>query len=364
VLVGALVAVGIVLFTGLGAAIGVQIGEDRSSGGSEVINKSGSVASAPLVSNSGTTTIEAVAAAVQPAVVSILEVTSQLRGEGSGVVIDAEHGYILTNNHVVSAAANGAGKLTVTTSNGRVATASIVGRDPTSDIAVVQVRLDSLTQAKLGNSASLKVGQTVVAFGSPLGLQGTVTSGIVSALDRPVSTQDTSASGDSTQATIDGIQTDAAINPGNSGGPLVDGGGKVIGINSAIASTGSTAGEAGNIGVGFAIPINEAMKVAEQIIKSGHAVHPVVGASISDTTDEANGALVRELTPGGPAAAAGLRVGDVITQVEGKDVADADATIVAIRKDRDPGDEVRLTYVRSGSTRSAVVTLAASELSP
>ena len=366
-LIGVLVVVGIVLFTGIGAAIGVRIGENRSSKGPDVtLNKSGSVASAPVVNSSGSTTIEAVAASVQPAVVSISEATAQLRGEGSGVVIDTEHGYVLTNNHVVSAVANGGGKLSVTTSDGREADATIVGRDPTSDIAVVQVRLDSLTQAQLGNSASLKVGQTVVAFGSPLGLQGTVTSGIVSALDRPVSTQDTSdASGSNTQATIDAIQTDAAINPGNSGGPLVDGGGKVIGINSAIASTGTgSSGESGSIGVGFAIPINEAMKVAEQIIRTGHAVHPVVGASISDTTDDSNGALIRQLTAAGPAEEAGLRVGDVVTQVEGKNVADADATIVAIRKDHDPGDKVRITYVRAGATRSTTVTLVASAPSP
>jgi putative serine protease PepD len=356
---------GIVLFTGIGAAIGVHIGRNDAKGADVTINKSGKVASAPVVNSNGATTIEAVAAAVQPAVVSISETTSQIRGTGSGVVIDAEHGYIITNNHVVSAVANGGGKVTVTTSDGRTAAADIVGRDPTSDIAVVRVRLDNLTQAQIGDSSTLKVGQTLVAFGSPLGLQGTVTSGIVSALDRPVSTQDTTGTGDNTQATIDAIQTDAAINPGNSGGALVDGAGKLIGINSAIASTSTdSTSESGSIGVGFAIPINEAIKVADQIIATGHAVHPVVGASVSDSTSDVNGALIRDVTAGGPAADAGLRVGDVITQVDRRAVVDADSAIVAIRKDHNPGDQVQITYVRDGATKATMLTLAASAPSP
>jgi len=359
------IAVGVVLFTSLGAAIGVHVGERHPVNGAAVtLNKGGSTTSAPVINGDGSTTIEAVAAAVQPAVVSITETTSQVQGEGSGVVIDAEHGYILTNNHVVSSVATSGGKLVVTTSDGRKATATIVGRDPTSDIAVIRVQLNGLTQAQLGDSTTLKVGQTVVAFGSPLGLQGTVTSGIVSALNRPVSTQDTPDSNTSTQATIDAIQTDAAINPGNSGGALVDGGGKVIGINSAIASTGSTQGESGNIGVGFAIPINEAIKVAQQIIQTGHAVHPVVGASISDSTGDTAGALIRQITANGPAAQAGLRVGDLITQVDETRVPDADSAIVALRRNHDPGDKVKLTYVRDGATKAATVTLAASAPSP
>ncbi|HVV31168.1 MAG TPA: trypsin-like peptidase domain-containing protein [Mycobacteriales bacterium] len=357
------VIAGIVLFTGIGAAIGVKVGDDGNSNNADLtVNKSAKTATAPVVTASGTTNVEAVAAAVQPAVVSISERTSQLEGTGSGVVIDATHGYILTNNHVVSAAAAGRGKIVVTTNDGRDAPGTIIGRDPSSDIAVVQIELDNLTQAQIGDSDGLKVGQTVVAFGSPLGLQGTVTSGIVSALDRPVSTEDSSDGSASTQATIDAIQTDAAINPGNSGGPLVDGAGKVIGINSAIATTGTSVqgSESGNIGVGFAIPINEAMDTAEQIIKTGHAVHPIIGASVSGTQDGSSGALIRALNPGGPAQRAGLQVGDVIVGVGGKKVADPDATIVAVRKNHDPGDKITITYLRSGQQHEVTVTLAAS----
>jgi putative serine protease PepD len=365
------VVAGIVLFTGIGSAIGVAVGDNHSDKDSGIsINKSGHVATAPAVDASGTTNIESVAATVLPTVVSIEERTSSLEGTGSGVILDASRGLILTNNHVVSAAVTGNGKITVTLNDGRTAAATVRGRDPSSDIAVVQVHLDNLTAATLGDSSSIKVGQTVVAFGSPLGLQGSVTSGIVSALDRPVSTEDTTnqtQSGTADQATIDAIQTDAAINPGNSGGPLVDGAGHVIGINSAIASTGDTTGtssESGSIGVGFSIPINEALDTAEQIIKTGHAVHPVIDASISDTTDGSNGALLRVVNDGGPAQKAGLRVGDVITSIDGKSVTTPDAAIVALRKDHHPGDSVKISYLRDGKNSQATVTLGASAPSP
>ncbi len=211
-----------------------------------------------------------IAQRVEPAVVAISVHTSTVDGIGSGVVIDKD-GYILTNNHVVSAAATDSGTLVVTFSNQQTATAKIVGRDPMTDLAVIKVDPTSLTVATLGDSSKLAVGDPVVAIGSPLGLLGTVTSGIVSALDRPVH-----VSGDSsdTNAVIDAIQTDAAINPGNSGGPLVDAQGAVIGINSAIATLPSTSGgQTGSIGLGFAIPINIARTIAQQLISTGKAVH-------------------------------------------------------------------------------------------
>jgi putative serine protease PepD len=357
-----------VLTTGIGAAIGVQVGEHRVSSSSTPVSASGGVTTAPVIASNGTTNIEAVAASVQPAVVSISERTAQLQGTGSGVVLDSAKGYILTNNHVVSAVAGGSGTLMVTTFDGRSASAKVIGRDPTSDIAVIQVSLPNLTAARLGDSGTVKVGETVVAFGSPLGLQGTVTSGIVSSLDRPVSTQDPNASGGTgTQATIDAIQTDAAINPGNSGGALVDGSGQVIGINSAIATTGggnTTGTQSGSIGVGFAIPINEAKNVANQIINTGHAVHPVIDAAIGPTTDGSDGALVARVGQGGPAEKAGLQPGDVITAVGGKKVVDPDAAIVALRKDHKPGDKVSITIDRNGSSKTLSVTLGASAPSP
>ena len=209
----------------------------------------------------------------------------------------------------------------------------------------------------------------MVAFGSPLGLQGSVTSGIISALDRPVSTTDSSSQDASTQATIDALQTDAAINPGNSGGPLVDLSGAVIGVNSAIASVSQSSGfggqgsESGNIGVGFAIPIDEAMYTADQLIRTGHAVHAVIGVSLRADDDSADttGAVVGQVTANGPAAKAGIKAGDVIVAVDGKRIPDADTAIVAIRANHKPGDVVKVTVSRGGSQQTFSVTLGASD---
>lgn len=360
------------VFTAVGAAVGVRVGDDRHN--SSALAQSAPLQTAPVVASNGTTSIEAVAASVQPSVVSISERTRQLAGTGSGFVVDSSKGYILTNNHVVSAAAGGNGTLTVTTNDGRKASATVVGRDPTADVAVIQVKLGGLTQARIGDSKSLKVGQTVVAFGSPLGLQGSVTSGIVSALDRPVSTQDANdTTGTGTDATIDAIQTDAAINPGNSGGPLVDANGDVVGVNSAIASvSGSSPGgqqQSGNIGVGFSIPIDEAKDVADQIIATGHAVHPIIGVGIATgstdpTASDSQGATVARVQAGGPADKAGILQGDVITGVDGKQVTDPDATVVAIRANHKVGDKISLTYLRNGQEHTTTLTLAASPPSP
>jgi len=282
---------------------------------------------------------------VGPAVVSIDVSTSDVQGTGSGVVID-KTGYILTNNHVVSAAAT-SGTLRVTFTTGDSVTAKIVGRDPQTDLAVVKVDYDKLTVATLGDSSKLAQGDPVIAIGSPLGLRNTVTAGIVSALDRPVP-----VSGDEsdTNAVLDAIQTDAAINPGNSGGALVDAAGAVVGINSAIASvSGSSSGQPGNVGIGFAIPIDEARTIAEELIKSGKAVHASIGLNGSAVSDGSRqGAYVAQVIPGGGADKAGIKAGDVVTVADSTLITSAAALTVVVQKHK-PGDVIRVRYYR-GST--------------
>jgi putative serine protease PepD len=297
--------------------------------------------------------VEQVATSVLPSVVSIVETTAGGGGgEGTGVVIDSD-GLILTNNHVVAAAAEG-GSLQVTFNDGRTATATIVGRDPVTDLAVIKAAgVSGLTAATLGSSADLDPGEQVVAIGSPLGLQGTVTSGIISALDRPVRTGD--ATGAETASTvIDAIQTDAAINPGNSGGPLVNLRGEVVGINSAIATLGSTGGQSGSIGLGFSIPIDQAKAIARELVDTGTATHAQLGVSVQDA--QSGGAAVAVVSDGSAAQQLGLREGDVITKVGDRQVDDADSLIAAIRSHR-PGDEVTLTFTRDGSQDTVTATL-------
>ncbi len=309
-------------------------------------------------------TPEAAAATIAPSVVTV-EVTGTTRtqfgsqqrsGTGSGIVI-RDGGYIVTNNHVVEAATGGAGTVHVTLANGTTYPATIVGTDPTTDLAVIRVEgVDGLTAATFASSAELKVGQAVLAVGAPLGLSNTVTQGIVSTLHRPVRTGDNAG----TQAVIDAIQTDAAINPGNSGGALVDLAGRVVGVNSAIATAGD--GSSGNIGVGFAIPSLVVTKIADQIIATGSAVHSQIGVGVSDapnTTDGAPGlgAAISNVVAGGPAEKAGLQRGDVVTKVDDRRVTDADSLIVAIRS-HDPGETVTLTVTRGGATRTLEVVLA------
>jgi putative serine protease PepD len=310
-------------------------------------------------------TPEAAAATIAPIVVTV-EVTGQVGSPfggtqsqsdtGSGIIIRPE-GYIVTNNHVVEAAVDG-GSVHVTLSDGRTVPARIVGTDPSSDLAVLKVDgISGLTAATFAKSADLKVGQAVLAVGAPLGLSNTVTQGIVSTLHRPVRTGETT----NAQAVIDAVQTDAAINPGNSGGALVDLAGRVVGINSAIATAGGTSG---NIGVGFAIPSETAAKIADQIIRTGSATHSQIGVSVADApsgTDGAPGlgALIREVLPTGPAAKAGVKAGDVVTKVDDRRVTDADSLIVAVRA-HDPGSTVTLTLTRNGETKTIKVTLASS----
>ena len=295
--------------------------------------------------------IASVAAAVLPTVVQIEERDSQGGGTGSGFVI-RQDGYVLTNNHVVAGAADGAGTLTVTFKDGTTKPATIVGRDLSYDLAVVKVDATGLTTATLGNSSDVVVGDSAIAIGSPLGLEGTVTSGIVSALNRPVT-----AGGSGESSYISAIQTDAAINPGNSGGPLVDAQGKVIGVNSAIASLGQsqTGGQSGSIGLGFAIPVNQAKRVADEIIANGHATHPIIGVSV-DMNSTAPGAQITEISPGGPADKAGIKAGAVITKVDGRAVGNATEMIVAVRAHA-PGDTVTLTVSDGSSTKDVRITL-------
>jgi putative serine protease PepD len=344
---------------GAGATYGLTSGGGSTSVSSLPVNDS--KAKAP------TSDVTAVANKVLPSVVSIVVTTGSGGDEGTGIIVSSS-GRILTNNHVVAAAKQGAGQIQVNFRNGKTASAEILGTDPTSDLAVIKVDgVSGLQPATLGDSTSLQVGDQVVAIGSPLGLSGTVTSGIVSALNRPVRTSDGGGENpfgggsESSSAVLDAIQTDAAINPGNSGGPLVDMNGRVIGINSAIASVGdqTSGGQSGNIGVGFAIPISEAWPIAQQLIQNGSAQHALLGVQVTDaggTNGVTDGARLTGITSGGPAAKAGLKSGDVVTKIDGRTVDGADGLVAAVRSHR-PGDSVTLTYERGGATHTATVTL-------
>lgn len=294
------------------------------------------------------------AATALPSVVTIKIKAPAGSGTGSGFVIDTQ-GHLLTNNHVV-AAAGAAGTITVQLSNGTTLPAQVVGRDASYDLAVLKVSAEGLKPLPFGRSTDVVVGDGVIAVGAPLGLDATVTSGIVSALNRPVT------AGDGTeQSFINAIQTDAAINPGNSGGPLLDMSGRVIGVNSAIARVpGSASGSGGNIGVGFAIPGDQAAKTAQQLIATGKAEHPVLGVRV-DRAFDGDGARIAPsagVQPGSAADRAGLRDGDVIVELDGRRVPNADALIVAVRA-RSVGDTVRLKVQRGSQTLELAMTLQA-----
>jgi putative serine protease PepD len=308
--------------------------------------------------------VASIAARVIPSVVSITTTTVNGGGTGSGFVLRSD-GYLLTNNHVVVDAidANGTqipGAMKVQLSDGRTVDGKIVGRDPYYDLAVVKIAVTGLTALALGDSDKIQVGDSVIAIGSPLGLSGTVTTGIISAKNRAVTTSANSTD----NSFINALQTDAAINPGNSGGPLVDATGAVIGVNSAIASLGSSfGGQSGSIGLGFAIPINQAKRTAEQLIRTGVSSHPIIGVSL-DANFAGPGARVAttpgSVSAGSPAAKAGLLPGDVIMSIDGKNVANSDELIVDIRAHA-PGDKVLLTYVRGKNAAVKVsLTLAGS----
>jgi S1-C subfamily serine protease len=292
-----------------------------------------------------------IAETVTPAVVSIDVHIGDAGATGSGVVVDGENGYIVTNNHVISGADGVEGaEIRAVFSDGSGSAARIVGRDPASDIAVVKVEKPGLVTASLGDSDDVVVGDPVVAIGSPLGLAGTVTSGIVSALDRPVRL---AGEGSDTNAVISAVQTDAPINPGNSGGALVDATGAVIGINTAIASLGG-----GSVGLGFAIPIDTARTIAEQLIATGSAVHATLGVNTRSVTDGTrDGALVLNVEPGSPAADAGIQEQDVVIGVDDQPVGSSEELAVAVDAHA-PGDVVTVELVRGGSSTTVQATLA------
>jgi putative serine protease PepD len=333
----ALLVVGLVaaLLGGAAGAFGPGLlGTDRTSGGSPGVLGAPvpdvEDASAPIGP------VEAVAERVLPSVVQLRVQGQGQAGEGSGIVLSAD-GLILTNNHVVEAASAG-GSVTVVFQDGQTAPAQIVGLDPTSDLAVIraQGRTD-LTPAELGNSDAVRVGQQVVAFGSPLGLGGTVTTGIISAVDRAVSVGEESGASEAT--VLNALQTDAAINPGNSGGPLTDMEGRIIGINSVIATTGQ---QGGSIGVGFAIPVNQARRIATELEATGSATRAVLGVSLApDDERSLAGAVVQAVTPGGAAEAAGIVAGDVIVRFGDQRVTNGTELQAAVRS-HTPGEVVEV----------------------
>ena len=305
--------------------------------------------------------ISGIAAKVSPSVVEIDSTTSTGTDTGTGFFIES-NGYIMTNNHVIEAAVLDKSKITVKLSNNREYTATVVGRDTSYDLAILKIDVTGAPALVLGNSDNVQVGDPVIAIGSPLGLQGTVTSGIISAKNRPVTTSSDNTAGES--AFIDALQTDAAINPGNSGGPLVDATGAVIGVNSAIASLGnSISGQPGSIGLGFAIPINQAKKQADQLIKTGTSHYPIVGMSL-DSNFAGPGAKIANISTailaGGPAEKAGLKAGDIILAIDGQNIETAKDFIVAIRA-HSIGDSVTLKYQRGSVTKSVQLTLVASK---
>jgi putative serine protease PepD len=312
---------------------------------SPVITSSG-----PIAGGRSANPVVTVARKVLPSVVSIDVRGDTVEVTGSGFVYDRD-GRVVTNNHVIEPAV-GSGDIRVILPDGTVRQASIVGRSPSYDIAVIELDdASGVIPAALGQSDPVRVGESVVAIGSPLGLDATVTSGIISATHRPVT-----AGGRGETSYINALQTDAAINPGNSGGPLVDLDGFVIGVNSAIATLGASGdGQSGNIGVGFSIPIDQVKHTVDEIISTGHAEYPVIGAQVS-VARSLDGARVEDVTDASPAAKAGLQVGDLITAVDGEQVADGVELIVTIRS-FEPGDVVRLTVRRDGDLKRFDVTL-------
>jgi putative serine protease PepD len=340
----------------IGGLIGGSLVSDNGGDGS---SSSGGIRSvqrrtaAPLPADNGS--IASVAAKVLPSTVQIIaEYKGKAQGAtGSGFVFDKQ-GHVITNNHVIAEAASDDGPIDVIDQDGRHMAATVVGRSPVYDIAVLKVKgAESLQPISFGSAQQMHVGETVVAFGSPLGLSATVTSGIISAVNRPVTTGD---GGDS--SFINAVQTDAAINPGNSGGPLVNLQGQVIGVNSAIASLGSSSTEeGGNIGVGFAIPIEQVEVTADQILRTGKAEYPVIGANVRGTA-KLDGATVESISAGSPAAKSDLKVGDVITKVDGHPVTGSSDVVVAVRSHQ-PGETVTLTVKRGGKILTIKVGLEA-----
>ncbi|MFE4543426.1 S1C family serine protease [Arthrobacter sp. NPDC056727] len=382
VFVTCLVAAGL-----LGGGVATGTSAVLHSAPAKTTSTAGAAISPVIVNN--TQSVNAVTAAAQkasPSVVTISVSSGSSGGTGSGIILDTE-GHILTNTHVVTldgAAADAA--VEVRTNDGKVYKASVVGTDPLSDLAVIKIDADGLTPATLGDSGAVNVGDKAIAIGAPLGLSGTVTDGIVSAVNRTIETASsaTSDGGSSSQGgtspfgssqsgvsasaqdsiSINVIQTDAAINPGNSGGALVNAQGEIIGVNVAIASAGSSSSsstQSGNIGVGFSIPINQAKRVAEEIISTGKATHGQLGLSVQDKTsgsssDFTDGAEVASVTSGSAADKAGLQAGDVVTGLAGRTVTDA-SELTAAAREQAAGSTVKITFRRGGQEQSADITL-------
>ena len=370
-IVFALVIIMALLAGGLGAAIGIASSDGDGGGSGPIVFAGTAPTSAPVSTRGGS--LAGVAANVLPSVVEVDVSAGSAKDTGSGFVIATRgtSAYILTNNHVISLAATQNGKVRVVLQSGVSLEATIRGRATTYDLAVLVVnRVSGLKPVTLGDSNAIAVGDPVIAIGSPLGLAGTVTSGIVSAVERPVAAN---GEGTDTNAVIDAIQTDAAINPGNSGGPLVDAAGHVVGVNSAIATLSSGSGnpfssqdQGGSIGLGFAIPMDSARTTATQIIAKGFAVRPIIGVSLDAQYDgDPAGGLIgcppqaNNCTPvqsGGPGSKAGLRVGDIIVAVDGKSTPSSDEVVVLTRKHQ-PGDVVQVTFIRSGQRKTVSVKL-------
>ena len=343
-----------VLIAVLAGSIGGVLGVNA--GGGDLFNRVQLVSSTSTIQRAPDS-VAGIAQRVLPSVVSISTRSIGGSGTGSGFVIDSS-GYILTNNHVISKAAQTGGSIQVSLSDGTFYSAKVIGRDASYDLAVLKINASGLKALQFGDSDAVAVGDLVIAIGSPLGLSGTVTTGIISAKNRAV----TAGESDSESSFINALQTDAAINPGNSGGPLVDATGAVIGVNSAIASLGTTS-QLGSIGLGFAIPINQARKTADQLIKNGVATYPVIGVSLNMNYTE-NGAQVattgRGILPESPAEKAGLRGGDVIIEIDGKEIYSPEELIVSVRA-KNVGDRVTLGYLRDGVKKTVTLTLIAAK---
>lgn len=351
--VGTAFAVALVTALAAGGGAGYVAGSAGSSQSADVPSWEQAQENAlenPSVSNAAEApdgSVEKVAAQVLPSVVSIEVATRSGGAEGSGSIISSD-GYVLTNHHVIAAGAQPGTEIQVTLNDGSRHRAQYVASDVNTDIGVLKIEgVDNLPVVQFGNSNDLRVGQQVVAVGSPLGLSATVTSGIVSALNRPVR----ASQGGGESSLMDGIQTDAAINPGNSGGPLVDMNGNLIGMNSAIASLSQSSfgGESsgGSIGLGFSIPSNFAKRVADQLIRNGEATQPMLGVQVSIAQAITGGAVVAAVEPGSPAEQAGLKRGDVITRLNDRLIDSADALIAATRS-QDFGQTVTLQVERQG----------------
>jgi S1-C subfamily serine protease len=332
--------------------LGVKVCVDKKTQAIFLAGSSGcSSARTPLTLGAPTIDVKSIAALVTPSVVSI-KVTSTLgSGTGSGSVYksDSNVSYIITNNHVIEDAVT-SGTISVELLNGSTLTAQIVGRDSAYDLAVLKVNRGNLPTVTVGDSSKISVGDPVVAIGSPLGLASTVTSGIVSALNRPVTTGTTGA-----ESFVNAIQTDAAINPGNSGGALLDSLGRIIGVNSAIATV-SSGGVSGNIGLGFSIPINEAKRVIDELIATGKSTRPFLGVEF-DPTFTGTGAKILRLTSGEAAEKAGIPVGSIITSIGGLRIADTTAAVVRIRSYA-PGSTVSIVVdLPNGTNKTFTVIL-------